>query len=199
MRVGHYEELPLVVNIGRFGRISGGSTASLLPLCIAFHCKQVYTQARLFNNNIYNLGTWLSPSEYRLPRRNERSKRNFQFRLLSKGPLESNLFSSSKSVVAQILSRTILKFHPVSSINIINLKKMNSSDFFEAMTSTSAPPVVPTNHTCDCSGSPDSTPGELTIVALSAVSVLKSTTSGPKLRGHRICLLVSLYKKYWWD
>ena len=50
---------------------------------------------------------------------------------------------------------------------------MNSSDFFEAVTSTSAPPVVPTNPTCDCSGRPNSTPGELTIVALSAVSVLK--------------------------
>jgi hypothetical protein len=50
---------------------------------------------------------------------------------------------------------------------------MNSSDFFEAVTSTSAPPVVPTNPTCDCSGHSDSTPGGLIIVALSAVSVLK--------------------------
>ncbi len=49
---------------------------------------------------------------------------------------------------------------------------MNSSDFFfEAVTSTIyASPVVPTNPTCDCSGGPDSTPGELTIMALSAVS-----------------------------
>ena len=38
-----------------------------------------------------------------------------------------------------------------------------------AVTSTSAPPVVPTNPTCDCSGRPNSTPGELTIVVLSAV------------------------------
>ena len=51
---------------------------------------------------------------------------------------------------------------------------MNSSDFFEAVTSTtSTPPVIPTDPTCDCSGHPDSTPGEFTIMALSAVSVLK--------------------------
>jgi hypothetical protein len=49
--------------------------------------------------------------------------------------------------------------------------QMNSSDFFYAVSSTTAsPPVVPG---CDCSGRPELTAGELTIMVLSAVSVLK--------------------------
>ena len=47
---------------------------------------------------------------------------------------------------------------------------MNFTDLFEEAPSSTVPPVVPT--TCDCGRQP-STAGELTMVALSSVSVLK--------------------------
>lgn len=49
---------------------------------------------------------------------------------------------------------------------------MSSKDFFEGLCSTNPSAPTTQNRVCDCTR-PDSTAGELTIIALSAISLVK--------------------------